>query len=90
MHISENFIMRTVAGENIIVPIGDEASQFQGLITVNESGAFLWKLLQNENISEESIKQAFRKEYGVDEKTADNDVEEFLHILRMRNILKEE
>ena len=89
MHISENFIMRTVAGENIIVPIGDEASQFQGLITVNESGAFLWKLLQNENISEECIKQAFREEYGVDEKTADNDVDEFLHILRMRKILKE-
>lgn len=89
MHISENFIMRTVAGENIIVPIGDEASQFQGLITVNESGAFLWKLLQNENISEESIKQAFREEYGVDETTADNDVDEFLHILRMRKILKE-
>lgn len=89
MHISENFIMRTVAGENIIVPIGDEASQFQGLITVNESGAFLWKLLQNENISEESIKQAFCEEYGVDEKTADNDVDEFLHILRMRKILKE-
>ncbi len=89
MYISENFIMRTVAGENIIVPIGDEASQFQGLITVNESGAFLWKLLQNENISEESIKQAFREEYGVDEKTADNDVDEFLHILRMRKILKE-
>ena len=89
MYISENFIMRTVAGENIIVPIGDEASQFQGLITVNESGAFLWKLLQNENISEESIKQAFCEEYGVDEKTADNDVDEFLHILRMRKILKE-
>lgn len=89
MYISENFIMRTVAGENIIVPIGDEASQFQGLITVNESRAFLWKLLQNENISEESIKQAFREEYGVDEKTADNDVDEFLHILRMRKILKE-
>ena len=89
MYISENFIMRTVAGEIIIVPIGDEASQFQGLITVNESGAFLWKLLQNENISEESIKQAFREEYGVDEKTADNDVDEFLHILRMRKILKE-
>ena len=90
MHISKNFIMRTIAGENVIVPIGDEASRFQGLITVNESGAFLWKLLQDENTSPGSIKQAFRKEYGVDEKTADNDVEEFLHILRMRNILKEE
>ena len=90
MHISKNFIMRPIAGENVIVPIGEEASRFQGLITVNESGAFLWKLLQDENTSPESIKQAFRKEYGVDEKTADNDVEEFLHILRMRNILKEE
>ena len=90
MHISKNFIMRTIAGENVIVPIGDEASRFQGLITVNESGAFLWKLLQNENTSKESIKQAFREEYGVDVKTADNDVEEFLHILRMRKILKGE
>lgn len=90
MHISNNFIMRKIAGENVIVPIGEEASRFQGLITVNDSGAFLWKLLQRGNIEPESLKQALCREYALDGQTADTDVEDFLRILRIRNILKEE
>ena len=43
MRISKDYIVREIAGEYIIVPTGREALNCQGLITVNETGAFRWK-----------------------------------------------
>ena len=59
MHISENFVMREIAGERVIVPIGEEASRFHGLITVNDSGAFLWSILQKSDTTLDQLKKAF-------------------------------
>ena len=46
MKIKEGFLLRTVAGSNIVVPIGAGSIDFSGVITLNEVGAFLWKLLE--------------------------------------------
>lgn len=40
---AKRFVLRKVAGENILVPVGNTALTFNGLVTLNESGAFLWK-----------------------------------------------
>ena len=87
MHISENFVMREIAGECVIVPIGEEASRFHGLITVNDSGAFLWSILQKSDTTLDQLKKAFTAEYGIDLETAESDIKSFLNILRVRNIL---
>lgn len=39
MKISSNYVIREIAGDYIIVPIGQAIFDFQGLITVNEIGA---------------------------------------------------
>ena len=41
MKISSNYVIREIAGDYIIVPIGQAVFDFQGLITVNEIGALL-------------------------------------------------
>lgn len=43
MYVSKDFIVREIAGDYIVVPTGEEALKFNGLITLNEVGAFLWK-----------------------------------------------
>ena len=43
---AKRFILRKVAGENILVPVGNTALTFNGLVTLNESGAFLWKHME--------------------------------------------
>ena len=53
MHISENYILREIMGEYIVVPTGEEAMKFQGLVTLNETGAFLWKELQKNDLTKE-------------------------------------
>ena len=81
MKIKEGFILRQIAGEDIVVPIGNNIADFNGVIRLNESAAFLWRELQSE-ISKEELINSLIKEYEIDENLATNDVEGFLDILK--------
>ena len=89
MRIEKEFILREIAGDYVIVPTGKTALEFNGLITVNELGAFIWKKMQ-QDISEDNLVSAILDEYEVQEETARNDVKEFLGKLVEYNILKEQ
>ena len=89
MRIEKEFILREIAGDYVIVPTGKTALEFNGLITVNELGAFIWKKMQ-QDISEDNLVSAILDEYEVQEEPARNDVKEFLGKLEENNILKEQ
>ena len=80
MKIKDGFILRKIAGEDIVVPIGNNIADFNGVIRLNESAAFLWKVLQEE-ISKVDLVNSLIEEYGIDKSLATNDVEGFLNIL---------
>ena len=86
MKIEKEFILREIAGDYVIVPTGKPALEFNGLITLNELGAFIWKKLQ-QDVTEDELIQVILEEYEVDEETARNDVEEFLNKLTECKIL---
>lgn len=46
MKIKEGYLLREVAGSNIVVPIGEGELNFSGVITLNDVGAFFWKNLE--------------------------------------------
>lgn len=47
MKIKEGFILRNVAGSYVVVPIGEATLDFNGMMSLNETGAFLFgKLIQ--------------------------------------------
>ena len=48
MKVDKEFILREIAGDYIIIPTGKTVLDFNGLITVNEVGVDLWKMLQEE------------------------------------------
>lgn len=77
MKIKENFVLREIAGEYIIVPVGNTTLNFNGLMTVNEVGMFIWQQLQEEITKEELLTRVL-DEYEVDEETAKADIDEFL------------
>jgi len=87
MRIEQSFVLREIAGEYVIVPTGKAAMEFNGMITVNETGAFLWKQLSEERTGEE-LTEAVVREYEVDRETALRDTEEFVGLLRKYNILE--
>lgn len=47
MKIKEGFILRTIAGQHVVVPTGQHLD-LSLMITLNETGAFLWEKLQVE------------------------------------------
>ena len=69
MKIDRNFVLREIAGECIIIPTGKTALEFNGLITVNEIGMELWKMLQNE-VTFDDLLKGIMEEYDVDKEVA--------------------
>lgn len=80
MKIKEGYIVRTVAGSNIVLPVGHHTVEFNGIMTLNETGMFLWNILAN-GAEKEELTKALLNEYEVDEKTASKDVELFIEKL---------
>ena len=74
--------MRNIADEIILVPTGDSALEFNGLISLNKVAAFIWSHL--EQVEEtETLVQMVLEEFEVDEETARKDVEGLCRELRM-------
>ena len=86
MKIEKEYILREIAGDYIIVPVGAAALEFNGMITVNETGAFLWEKLR-EGTTREELLHAMLEEYEVSEKEAEADIQEFLQMLQKNKIL---
>ena len=80
MKIDKKFVLREIAGEYIIIPTGKTALDFKGLITVNEVGVSIWKMLQNDVTLEELV-QGILNEYEVEEEVDREDIQEFLDAL---------
>ena len=75
--IKKGFMLREVSGSFVVVPVGAASKEFKGLITLNSTGAFLWKeLLLGKTLEE--LKQALLNEYDVSEEIATIDCEQFI------------
>lgn len=81
MKIKDGYLLREVAGSHIVVPIGEGAMDFSGVISLNEVGAFLWNNMENNTTKEELLK-AVIAEYDVEESVAKADIGEFVEKLK--------
>lgn len=86
MKVKEEFVFREIAGDYIIVPTGNATLGLNGMLVVNEVGASIWKMLEDEMTFEELV-AGIREEYEVEEDVARRDVEEFLEKLKGMGII---
>lgn len=89
MKIQKEFVLREIAGDYVIIPTGKTVLTFNGLITVNEVGAELWKMLQSD-VTFEDLTKGILEIYDVDEETAKEDIREFLDTLEKGGVLDSE
>ena len=87
MKIKDGFILRQVADNYLVVAVGDAVKDFNGIINLNETGAFLWKILES-GATEEELAKKLTEEYDVTEETAKADVGKFVAKLAEANLLK--
>lgn len=77
MKIKEGFLLRNVAGSNVVVPVGEATLDFNGMMSLNDTGAFLFQKLMK-GIDKDQLIEALMAEYDVDKEVAAKDVEEFI------------
>ena len=86
MVIKKELIMRQIAGETILVPVGKTVYDSNGLFVMNDVAAFIWEQLPALETAQE-ICDAVLREYAVAPEVAMGDVEEFLAKLRALDVI---
>ena len=81
MKINENFVLRQIADTWVVLPLGDATLDFNGMMTLNETGSFLWSILEK-GCEQDELVNALLDEYDVTREQAEADVNEFLNKLR--------
>lgn len=85
MKLKDGFVLREIAGETVAIPAWDSLN-LDRMITLNETGLFLWKLLEQET-DEAAVLGALLAEYEVEESVAKRHVAAFIDQLKEHDFL---
>lgn len=75
MKIVDGFRLRDVMGQATVVGEGVGQINFNKLITLNESAAFLWKSVEGVEFTADTLASLLMEQYGIDEELAVKDAE---------------
>ena len=79
MKIKEGYIIKKLGIGYVVVTVGKASSDFNGLIRLNESGAFLWQSILDGADTRQKLIRAMADRYdNLDEVSAGRDLDEFL------------
>ena len=89
MKIKAGFVLRDVAGKTFVVATGELSKSFKGMVTLNETGKFIWKLLEENDMTSSEIVDKIMVEYDVSDRAmVEADVERFITKLSNDNVLE--
>ena len=86
MKIKEGFILRTICGEHIVVGEGLAQVNFNKMLSLNESAAYLWKAVSGKEFTEEDLVQLLLDQYEVSREVAQKDVEKLVAIWKEQGV----
>ncbi|MCQ2511126.1 MAG: PqqD family protein [Lachnospiraceae bacterium] len=84
--LEDNYVIRKIADEYVIVPIGDKIADFGGVIQTNSTVAAIWDLLKA-GTTEEELVQKLLDTYEVEREQAFSDIQELLQVLLKRKMI---
>ena len=87
MKIAEGFVLKNIADSYVVVPVGDNLVDFSAMITINETGAFIWQQLEKYG-DVDSVVKAMCEEYEIDADTARADCLEFIKVLEENKVVE--
>lgn len=87
MKLNENFILKTIAGTPVVVPVGEAVNQVKGMITLNGPAEVIWKCLEEGN-EPDAILNTLKAKYDAPEELLRTDLETFLKKLEDLKILE--
>lgn len=81
-------MLREVAEQWVVIPLGERVIEFNGIMTLSESGATLWKKMERDVLVEDLVR-VLLKEYIIDEEVAKADILEFVTALREKGLFED-
>lgn len=87
MKIKEDFVLRKIADSYVVVPVNSLSIDFNGIINLNETGAFLFELLQK-GAERDALVERMTEEYEVSRERAGADIDVFLQKVKEADILE--
>ena len=86
MKIKEQYKVREMAGEHVIIMQGKHGSDLTKIISLNESALYLWNELQGKEFDTEAVANMLVERYGIESAIATADAERWIEKLRECNI----
>lgn len=86
--ISPDFMLREIAGEYAIIPVGDDNLFANSMLAPNETAAFIWKAFERPSTIEDVLMQAY-EEYDVSKDRLKKSIEDFAKEMLEYKILEE-
>ena len=87
MRIKEGFVIREIAGQSVVIALGDAAKSYNGMIRLNETAKVIWQGLEKGQ-DKDAIIESILAEYDVDRELAENDFDKFVNALMGANIIE--
>ena len=88
MRIDNNYKLRQIAGENLVVMSGKEGVDMTRVISLSSSAVWLWKQLEDKDFTKEDAVALLLEEYEVAKEVAISDVEKWVDALIQNKIAK--
>lgn len=87
MRRKDDFLMHDIDGESVLVPLGSQVVNMNGLVTMNATGSFIWSLLDRDQ-SEDELVEAVIERFDVDGERASADIRAFLDEISCMGLLQ--
>jgi hypothetical protein len=87
MKIKSGFVLQQVGTGYLAVAVGDRSNEFSGLVRMNGTGAFLWNLLCEGDMTHEQLVEKMLSEYDATREQVEGDITAFENKLRENGIL---
>lgn len=88
MKAADGFVLRNIAGERLLMPVGERIDAFKGAVLMNELSAFIWEKLQSP-ITRDRLLAEILAQYAIDKETAAADLDAVLAQLKQVGIIEE-
>ena len=89
MKIKDGFILRQICGEYVVVGEGLAQVNFNKMLSLNETAAFLWKEVQGKEFTKDTLVDLLLEQYEVERERAAQDVDKLLSVWLKEGVAEE-
>lgn len=86
MKLNGTFALREIAGEILVVPVGNTALSINGMIVLNPVSKVIWECLEQDTDQDEMLKR-ITEQFDVSEAVAKEDLDAFLKELAEHKLI---